>query len=57
MCLKKSLNQYYRFEIYSGFWDWIDYVRNKGIVVTINQVNQEDKLSDWIKKSKNPKYM
>jgi hypothetical protein len=50
-------NQYYRFAVCPGFWDWLASANEKGIVLSIKQVRdelmkREDKLALWAKTHK-----
>lgn len=50
--LIEAKNRYYAFDIAPGFWAWMDYAHNTGLVGSIEAVKHElesgdDELTDW----------
>lgn len=52
--LIRAKNQQYRFDVFPGFWDWLDEAHGAGQVCSVERVGRElidydDELSDWAK--------
>lgn len=50
--LIQAKNEYYGFDVCPGFWEWIDFENNRGVVISIEPVLDElrdgaDQLTDW----------
>lgn len=50
----QAKNQYYQMDVCPGYWDWLDYQFEAGVLASVSLVYDEmekynDELSDWIK--------
>ena len=55
--LINAKNHYYRFDVFPGFWAWLDHAHANGVLMSIKKVRdeimeREDKLSLWCKSRK-----